>query len=221
MDINSGQVKTNPQIPHVSPGDSVKVVFKVRETSRERFQTFPGLVVKVKKGASGGNFTIRRIASGIGVEHTFPFASPLLEKIEVLRHGKVRRAKLYYIRRLSAKEARLKERRERITERVSVEEGIVGEAVAESVTEEVATKETMAEEVVIGEAEVEQVVAEDIKGAENVVEEAAVQESAVNEAVSEEATAGEFGFQEDTVDESAAQEDVVEDAIDEKAKDVG
>ena len=62
---------------------------------------------------------MRRVTSGIGVEHTFPLASPLLEKIEVVRHGKVRRSKLYYIRRLSTKEARLKERRDRITEAIS------------------------------------------------------------------------------------------------------
>jgi large subunit ribosomal protein L19 len=106
------QVKANPNIPMISPGDTVKVSFRVKEANRERLQTLPGLVVKVRKGVGGGNFTIRRVASAIGVEHTFPFASPLLEKVEVVRHGKVRRAKLYYIRRLSAREARLKERRD-------------------------------------------------------------------------------------------------------------
>src|SRR4030042_6368522 len=103
--------KKSSKIPEISPGDTVKVSFKVKEANRERVQTLLGLVVRVRKGAGGGNFTVRRVTYGIGVEHTFPFASPSLEKIEVVRHGRGRRAKLYYIRRLSAREARLKERR--------------------------------------------------------------------------------------------------------------
>ena len=117
MDINAvGKNKVNASLPKLSPGDNVRVSFKIKEASRERVQTFPGLVIKVAKSQSGGNFTVRRVTSGVGVEHTFPLASPLLEKIEVVRHGKVRRSKLYYIRRLSTKEARLKERRERVAE---------------------------------------------------------------------------------------------------------
>jgi len=120
MDINTiGKNKVKPGLPKLSPGDNVRVSFKVKEASRERLQTFPGLIIKVTRHNSGGNFTVRRVTSGIGVEHTFPLASPLLDKIEVVRHGKVRRSKLYYIRRLSTKEARLKERRERITEATS------------------------------------------------------------------------------------------------------
>ena len=114
-----GKNKVKPGLPKLSPGDNVRVSFKIKEASRERVQTFPGLIIKITKHNSGGNFTVRRVTSGIGVEHTFPLASPLLEKIEVVRHGKVRRAKLYYIRRLSTKEARLKERRDRITEATS------------------------------------------------------------------------------------------------------
>ncbi len=136
MNVNLSQVKVNPNIPQVSPGDTVRVSFKVKEANRERVQTLLGLVVKVRRGASGGNFTVRRVTSGVGVEHTFPFASPFLEKVEVVRHGKVRRAKLYYIRRLSAREARLKERREKLAEEAVVadaagEEGGLGEAIAE------------------------------------------------------------------------------------------
>lgn len=120
MDINTiGKNKVKPGLPKLSPGDNVRVSFKVKEASRERLQTFPGLIIKVTRHNSGGNFTVRRVTSGIGVEHTFPLASPLLEKIEVVRHGKVRRSKLYYIRRLSTKEARLKERRDRVTEATS------------------------------------------------------------------------------------------------------
>src|SRR4030043_2039791 len=118
MNVNSiSQIKVNPNMPQISPGDTVKVSFKVKEANRERVQTLNGLVVRARKGASGGNFTVRRVTYGVGVEHTFPFASPFLEKIEIVRHGKVRRAKLYYIRRLSAREARLKERREKMAEK--------------------------------------------------------------------------------------------------------
>ena len=117
MDISAvGKNKVNPNLPKLSPGDNVRVSFKIKEANRERVQTFPGLVIKVARHNSGGNFTVRRVTSGVGVEHTFPLASPLLEKIEVVRHGKVRRSKLYYIRRLSTKEARLKERRETVAE---------------------------------------------------------------------------------------------------------
>ncbi|MFA5064429.1 MAG: 50S ribosomal protein L19 [Dehalococcoidia bacterium] len=120
MDISIvGKNKVKPGLPKLAPGDNVRVSFKVKEASRERLQTFPGLIIKVTRHNSGGNFTVRRVTSGIGVEHTFPLASPLLDKIEVVRHGKVRRSKLYYIRRLSTKEARLKERRDRIAEATS------------------------------------------------------------------------------------------------------
>jgi large subunit ribosomal protein L19 len=143
MNINSiTQVKVNPKIPQISPGDTVKVSFKVKEANRERVQTLSGLVVRARKGAAGGNFTVRRVTSGIGVEHTFPFASPALEKIEVVRHGKVRRAKLYYIRRLSAREARLKERREKMSEAALTLEGAGMEGeMAEPAAEQVAEEE--------------------------------------------------------------------------------
>jgi large subunit ribosomal protein L19 len=103
--------KPNPNIPALAPGDSVKVSAKIVEKGRERIQVFNGLVIKVRRGADGGNFTIRRVARGVGVEHTFPFASPLVEKVEVVRHGKVRRARLFYMRGLSSKASRTKERR--------------------------------------------------------------------------------------------------------------
>ena len=115
MDIKAiGKNKVTPGLPKLAPCDNVRVSFKIKEANRERLQVFPGLIIKVARHNSGGNFTVRRVTSGVGVEHTFPLASPLLEKIEVVRHGKVRRSKLYYIRRLSTKEARLKERRENL-----------------------------------------------------------------------------------------------------------
>jgi large subunit ribosomal protein L19 len=103
--------KPNPKIPALAPGDSVKVSAKIVEKGRERIQVFNGVVIKVRRSADGGNFTIRRVARGVGVEHTFPFASPLIEKVEVVRHGKVRRARLFYMRGLSSKASRTKERR--------------------------------------------------------------------------------------------------------------
>jgi large subunit ribosomal protein L19 len=142
MNVNSiSQIKVNPNIPQISPGDTVRVSFKVKEAGRERVQTLLGLVVRIRRGASGGNFTVRRVTYGVGVEHTFPFASPLLEKVEVVRHGKVRRAKLYYIRRLSAREARLKERREKMVEETGVVEGVGEEAEAEGAGAEEAVEE--------------------------------------------------------------------------------
>ncbi len=104
-------VKANPKIPQLSPGDTVRVSAKVIESGKERIQTFQGVVLRIKEGKLTGSFTVRRIAYGVGVERTFPFNSPLVDKVEVLRHGKVRRARLYYLRGLSGKEARLKETR--------------------------------------------------------------------------------------------------------------
>jgi large subunit ribosomal protein L19 len=159
MNMNSiNQTKINPKVPPISPGDTVKVSFKVKEANRERVQTLSGLVVRARKGAAGGNFTVRRVTGGIGVEHTFPFASPSLEKVEVVRHGQVRRAKLYYIRRLSAREARLKERRERMAEKAAALE-VVADAESEGM-EPTAEKATV-EENTIDEGAVEEDAAEE------------------------------------------------------------
>lgn len=105
-------VAPNPNIPTISPGDTVKVSIKVVEGERVRTQMFQGVVIRVKKGGVNASFTVRRISYGVGVERTFFFQSPSIEKVDVLRHGKVRRARLYYLRGLTTKKARLKERRE-------------------------------------------------------------------------------------------------------------
>ncbi|MDD4873679.1 MAG: 50S ribosomal protein L19 [Dehalococcoidales bacterium] len=105
------EVKSNPDIPELATGDTVKVSTLIKEGDKERIQMFQGLIIKINHRADGGNFTVRRIAHGIGVERTFPFMSPLVAKVEVVRHGKVRRAKLYYLRNLSGKAARIKEKR--------------------------------------------------------------------------------------------------------------
>jgi large subunit ribosomal protein L19 len=106
--------KINRDIPQISPGDTVKVNFKITEGDKERLQHFQGVVIRTRKGVDGGSFTVRQVIYGIGVERTFPLQSPVLQGVEVLKHGKVRRAKLYYIRELSARRARLKERREKL-----------------------------------------------------------------------------------------------------------
>jgi len=105
------EVQPNPNIPDIAPGDTVKVSVKVVEGERERTQLFQGVVIKLRRGAAGGNFTVRRVAYGVGVERTFPLYSPLVEKVEIMRRGKVRRAKLYYLRGLSGKASRIKEKR--------------------------------------------------------------------------------------------------------------
>ncbi len=98
--------------PELAPGDSVKVHVRIVEGDRERIQIFQGIVIRLRKGGNDANFTVRRIAShGIGVERTFLLKSPRIEKIEILRRAKVRRAQLYYMRDLRGKAARLKERR--------------------------------------------------------------------------------------------------------------
>src|SRR3954471_14988360 len=98
--------------PAVNPGDTVRVHVRIVEGNRERIQVFQGTVIRKRKGGQHENFTVRRTAShGIGVERTFLLRSPRVEKIEVLRHGKVRRAQLYYMRKLSGKATRLRERR--------------------------------------------------------------------------------------------------------------
>jgi len=105
------KVKINPNIPDIAPGDTVRVSIKVVEGGKERLQPFQGVVIKLQRGRIGASFTVRRIAYGVGVERTFPLYSPRVEKVEVIRHGKVRRAKLYYLRGRSGKAARIKERR--------------------------------------------------------------------------------------------------------------
>jgi large subunit ribosomal protein L19 len=116
--------KVNPNIPQISPGDTVKVGLKALEGDKERLQHFQGVVIKMRRGVAGGSFTVRRVSYGIGVERTFPFQSPYMQNVVVLRHGRVHRAKLYYMRRLSVKQARLKERRERTLEQAMPQEEV-------------------------------------------------------------------------------------------------
>lgn len=98
-------------VPEFRPGDTVKVYVRIKEGEKERLQVFEGLVIKRRGGGISETFTVRKNSNGVGVERTFPIHAPIVAKIEVVRKGKVRRAKLNYIRGLSAKAARIKERR--------------------------------------------------------------------------------------------------------------
>ncbi|ABZ84744.1 50S ribosomal protein l19 [Heliomicrobium modesticaldum Ice1] len=98
-------------IPDFKPGDTVKVHVKVVEGNRERIQLFEGIVIKRRGGGLSETFTVRRVSYGVAVERTFLVHSPRLDKIEVVRRGRVRRAKLYYLRDLSGKAARIRDKR--------------------------------------------------------------------------------------------------------------
>ncbi len=97
------------EVPQFREGDVVKVYVKVVEGNRERLQAFEGTVIAKKNGGVRETFTVRRVSFGVGIERTFPIHSPRIDKIEIVRHGKVRRAKLYYLRNLSGKAAKIKE----------------------------------------------------------------------------------------------------------------
>ncbi|MEX2504136.1 MAG: 50S ribosomal protein L19 [Egicoccus sp.] len=101
-------------VPDFAPGDSVKVHVRVVEGTRSRIQVFEGVVIARKNGGLRETFTVRKISFGVGVERTFPVHSPVIEPIEVTRRGKVRRAKLYYLRDRVGKKARIKEKREAV-----------------------------------------------------------------------------------------------------------
>jgi large subunit ribosomal protein L19 len=106
------RLEPNPNIPALRTGDTVRVHSRIVEGNRERIQLVQGVIIRMKKGGPQASFTVRRIgAHGVGVERTFPFHSPRVEKVEILRSGKVRRAKLYYLRGLRGKAAKVRERR--------------------------------------------------------------------------------------------------------------
>ncbi|EMI13424.1 50s ribosomal protein l19 [Bacillus stratosphericus LAMA 585] len=106
-EITKEQLRTD--LPAFRPGDTLRVHVKVVEGTRERIQIFEGVVIKRRGGGISETFTVRKISYGVGVERTFPVHTPKIAKIEVVRHGKVRRAKLYYLRELRGKAARIKE----------------------------------------------------------------------------------------------------------------
>lgn len=100
-------------IPKFDAGDTVKVMVRVKEGDKTRLQAFEGVVIARRGGGMGESFTVRKVSAGIGVERVFPLHGPVWASIEVVRRGRVRRAKLYYLRKLSGKSARIKEKRDR------------------------------------------------------------------------------------------------------------
>ena len=97
-------------LPDFAPGDTVKVYVKIKEGEKERIQVFQGVVISKRKGTTNATFTVRKVSYGIGVERIFPMHSPIIDKIEVITRGRVRRAKIYYLRKLRGKAARIRER---------------------------------------------------------------------------------------------------------------
>ncbi len=98
-------------LPDFIPGDTVKVHVKIKEGEKERIQVFQGVVISKRKGTTNATFTVRKVSYGVGVERIFPMHSPIIDKVEVISRGRVRRAKIYYLRKLRGKAARIKERR--------------------------------------------------------------------------------------------------------------
>jgi len=109
--IKSLEAVDNPNIPTLSPGDSVKVHVRIIEGDRERIQVFPGTIIRMRKGGNDASITVRRTASGVGVERTFLLRSPRIERIEVVRNARVRRAQLFFLRKRTGRSATLRERR--------------------------------------------------------------------------------------------------------------
>jgi len=98
-------------LPHFTAGDTVKVYVKIKEGEKERTQVFQGVVISKRGGGTNATFTVRKVSYGIGVERIFPLHSPIIGKIEVITRGRVRQSKIYYLRKLRGKAARIKERR--------------------------------------------------------------------------------------------------------------
>ena len=108
-EITADQIRTD--LPELAPGDTIRVAIKVKEGNRERSQIFEGTVMRLRSGGISKSMTVRAVRSGVGVERTFNLNSPRIEKIEVVRHGVARRAKLYFLRKRVGKAASLRERR--------------------------------------------------------------------------------------------------------------
>lgn len=109
QDIVKEEIRTD--LPEFAPGDTVRVLYRVREGEKERIQAFEGVCISRRGGGMAETFMVRKVSSGIGVERIFPLNSPFIKGIEVVRRGRVRRAKLYYLRGLRGKAARIQEKR--------------------------------------------------------------------------------------------------------------
>jgi large subunit ribosomal protein L19 len=114
MDVDTVvSLSPNPKMEEFRPGDTVKVTIRIKEGERERLQAFQGAVIRKRGGGPGATFTVRRVSYGIGVERTFAYYSPLVDSVEVVRRGRVRRSRLYYLRGRYGRAARIKEDRSR------------------------------------------------------------------------------------------------------------
>lgn len=111
MQVVKEQLAVEQNFPEFKSGDTITVHYKIREGNKERIQQFRGVVIQRKGADNTAMFTVRKMSGGIGVERIFPVASPFIDKIEVNKYGKVRRAKIYYLRNLTGKKARIEERR--------------------------------------------------------------------------------------------------------------
>ena len=157
------------KIPALKVGDTVKVHQRIKEGNRERIQVFEGIIIKKQGGGVNATFTVRRISYGVGVEKTFLVHSPMVEKVELVRVGKARRAKLYYLRDRVGKAAKTKEK---VGARIEDREIVVKEEIVpgESVAEEVVTEESVAEAVEANKVVEEAKAAEEAKKAETTEE---------------------------------------------------
>src|SRR5215472_6491654 len=136
-------------IPEIASGDTVRLQVRVVEGNRERLQPFEGVVMRLRGGGVNRNFTVRRITHGVGVERTFLLNSPRIEKIEVIRHARVRRKQLYYLRGLTGKAARLKELRPLTNKQIAAKEAARAERVKASTVVEapvISSNESASEE---------------------------------------------------------------------------
>ncbi len=197
----------NPRISKFSAGDTVRVNFRIREGERERIQAFQGVVIRLQNGTGpAANFTVRRISGGIGIERIFPLHSPLVESLEVTRYGSVRRAKLYYLRGLQGRAARIKEQNPLQRRRAAEAAQVAAEALA---AQEAAAEETEA----VDEASIDDLDKQPVEESED----AAVDEVADGEFVIEEPEEGAADF----LDDGAAQEppgDSGEDSVESEEK---
>ena len=132
--VDSAQLRKD--IPEIKSGDTVRLQVKVVEGNRERLQPFEGVVMRLRGGGVNRNFTVRRITHGVGVERTFLINSPRIEKIEVVRHARVRRKQLYYLRGLTGKAARLKELRPMTNKQIAAKEAARAEKIKVTTVEE-------------------------------------------------------------------------------------
>lgn len=194
------------KVPVLDVGNTVRVHVRIKEGNRERIQVFEGIIIKKQGGGVNETFTVRRISYGVGVEKTFLVHSPLVEKVELVRVGKARRAKLYYLRDRVGKAAKTKEK---IGARIENREIVIKEEVVpgESATEEVVTEESV-QEAVEADAKIEAAKAEEAKTEETVSTETKVEEvkEEVKEEKAEETKTEEPAKVEKKVEEAKAEE---------------